>query len=177
MKKLIAISIAAIMLLAVSGTANALSASETVGITLNLTDVFSLVVHEADQPDTDKLLELGQLDEGATGGSNLEVICGTNQGNAWTVTVLGEDLTNAGATETITVDNITFTPWAGGGDAGIGSLGTAGPMTIADQLVYTADPTEYSDTWVTVMCGVSVFVPYGTVSDYYGGDLTFTMTE
>ena len=177
MKKLITIGIASIMLLAVSTTANALDATETVGITLNVADIFSLLVHEDGQNEDDKLLAFGQMNEGDTAGSNLNVICGTNQGNAWVVTVLGEDLTNAGATASITVDNIVFTPWYGGADPGIGTLGPAGPMALTDQVVYVADATEYSDSWVTVMCGIGVFVPYGTVTDYYGGDLTFTMTE
>ena len=166
---------AAAMLLNVNMPTYALSDSQPINITLGVNSIFSLVVE--DDLDQDALLALGLVDEGDTPGGNLQVICGTNRGIAWTVQIKGEDLTNAGATESITVDNITFTPWAGGGDQGVGILGTAGPVSLLDQLVYTADASEYSDSWVTVMCGIGVFVPYGTVADSYSGDLTFTMVE
>ena len=175
MKKLIAIGIAVAMLLGMSVTAYALSDIKPIAITLGVNSIFSLIV--TDDLDADTTLALGSVDEGTTPGGNLLITCGTNQGKAWTVLVKGENLDNALATESITVDNITYTPWSGGGDPGVGTLGTAGPVTLVDQLVYTAALTEKSDSWVTVMCGVSVFVPYGTVSDSYGGDLTFTMTE
>ena len=176
MKKLIALGIAIVVVLAMSVTAEALSDSKPIGITLNITDVFELEV--LDDGDLDTLLELGLLDEGATSGGNLLCTAKTNQGNAWTLQIQGEDLTNAGATQSITVDNIKFKTYSGGGSPGVGTYVTAfTPVTTADQPAYTADVSEYSDTWVTVMMGLEVFVPYGTISDYYGGDLTITMVE
>ena len=174
MKKLIAIGIAVLFVLGVSVSAYALSANENVGVTLNVNAMFSMIVVD---DEGDQLIELGLLNEGDTSGSNLTMYCSTNQGNPWSLQVKGEDLTNTGATLSIPVSSITFSTFAAGDEAGVGAVVGATPMTTADQLAYTADATEYSDTDVRVSMAVSVLVPYGTTEDYYGGDLTITMTE
>jgi len=92
--------------------------------------------------------------------------------------IKGEDLTNAGATLSIPVNNVKFESFDGGGaESGVGTYVAETDMALTDQLLYTADASEYSDTWVTVAGVLKVFVPYGTTTDYYGGDMTITMTE
>lgn len=174
MKKLIALAAAVVIVAAMSASAYALSDAETVGVTLNINGVFGMTVVDSGG---DQLVELGALNEGDTSGDVLTLYCSSNQGNAWTIQVRGEDLTNGDDSLSIGVGNISFDTFTAGDQAGVGTVVGSTVMTTADQVAYTADASEYSDTDVRVGMGLSVFVPYGTTEDYYGGDLTITMTE
>ena len=176
MKKLITIGIAVLFVLGVSVSAYALSDNENIGVTLNVGTVFSITAVE-DAEGGDQLIDIGLVSGGDEVGGNIVMYCSTNQGKPWTIQVHGEDLTNEGETLSIPVGNIKFSMWAGGDQAGTGTVYTDVIMTTADQPAYMASIFECSDTDVRVSMGITVSVPWSQTEGYYGGDITITMTE
>jgi len=173
MKKLIAIGAIAAMTLFTSGIATA-EVSDSIPVVLNVGQIFSLAIGET-------ALDLGELLEGETGGDGLPLYCRSNRGVAWRVQVKSSTILGRASAATIPLTNFKFNtyplPDGGGTDSAGTFTDTPTALTESDQEAYAAAASEYSDTDVRLGLGLSLLVPYNTVSDIYDATVTCTITE
>ena len=177
MKKLIAITIAAVMLFAYS-VARADTVTGNVDMTINVDYVFgfditggqaitgTVVPFDPDNPD-------GYT---RTIGGIVDIRAHTNLGQPWRIGASSSGLPGLVAPHIIPASIIMVNSWQapvdGDGTCVDPAVSLAVPLTI-----YTNGLTELSDTDVPFAMGVSVDVPWEQETDSYQGIITLTMTS
>ena len=174
MKKLIAISAMLLVVLFASGVSYAVSDSDAVAVLLTVGNTFSIEIGE-------DVLDFGTIVEGNAGFGGATMYCATNLSTPWTVLVNATPVIGGSTGAEIPMDpNFkfqTFTANDGEGNPSVGTFVSERPLALTDQLAYTADITEYSDTDVRVTLFLVLDVPYSTPADTYASLVTATMTE
>jgi len=169
MKRLMVLGLMLLVGLCAIGLAHAESASDTVGVLITVDPSFTFAIGES-------VVDMGTVAEGAAGSGSITMYCGTNHNLPWTVQVKSSTIV-AGANQ-IPLSNFKFYTFGAGDQAGEGTfVDTATALTQIDQLAYTANVNEKSDTDVRVAMGFVLDVPYGTPSGTYASTVTATMTE
>ena len=175
MKKLIAISAMLLVVLFASGVAYAASDSDSIAVLLTVASDFGIDIPEP-------VLDFGSIVEGEAGYGSVTMYCTTNLGNPWTILVNATPVLGGSTGAEIPMDpNFRFSTFSALDYNGNPSVGTFVdppiPLSLIDQLAYTAAISEYSDTDCRVGLFLVLDVPYGTTADTYASLVTATMTE
>ena len=170
MKKLIALSIAAFLVLGIS-TAFAAD-SEPVTVDLTVGSEFSIDVNTA-------ALNLGTIAQGSSSSaSTIAVTCYSNTGGTWQVDVSGPALTHTDTVTTIASNpNLKIYGFKTAGD-GLVAVGfaTAAALPASDLVLYNSAALDTgTDTFNLEVPGISV--PSDQKSGDYNTTITLTMHE
>ena len=172
MKKLIVLGVMLLLGLFASGSAYAISASDTVGVSITVDPSFTFAIGEAS-------IAMGNVAPGVAGGGTATMYCGTNRNLPWTIQV--KSSTVISGTNSIPLSGFKFNTYAlpdGGAVNSAGTfVGTKTVFTAADQLAYTCSALEKTDTDVRVGLGLELTPPFTTVAGTYAATVTATMTE
>jgi len=172
MKKLIVLGVMLLLGLCASGLAYALSAYDTVAVSMTVDPSFTFAIGEAS-------VAMGSVIPGGTGGGSATMYCGTNRNIPWTIQVKSGTIVSGA--NSIPLSGFKFNTYAlpdGGGTNSAGTfVGTMTAFTAADQLAYTAATAEKVDLDVRVGLGLQLFAPLTTIAGTYAATVTATMTE
>jgi hypothetical protein len=172
MKKLIVVGAMLLLGLCASGLAYALSANDTVAVSMTVDPSFTFAIGEVS-------VAMGNVASGGTGGGTATLYCGTNRNIPWTIQV--KSSTVVSGANSIPLTGFKFNTYAlpdSGGTNSAGTfVGTMTAFTAIDQLAYTAAASEKNDLDVKIGLGLQLFAPLTTVTGTYAATVTATMTE
>ena len=175
MKKLIAITIAALVLFACS-TAKADTVAQDINMEILVDYVFGFDITSGGSiSGTIEPYDPDNPDYTRTVGGVVEIRAHTNLGLPWHIDASSAGLPGWTAPNIIPASIIMVSSWQVPGD-GDGAV-QGDPVSLATPVaIYTNGPTELSDTDVPFGMGVSVDVPWEQATDTYQGVITLTMT-
>ena len=173
MKKLIAISAAALMILSISALAyaDAISTTKALKISLGVSDAFGFEVWD---DDLDQILD--NIDPGGTALADIHIYATSNHSVEWHMSAKTDGLVGQtqATPDTLPVMISTFD------GAGVGLTGTMVEkllLTGSDQTIYTAGVGEYPIKGLQVSGLAIIESPVATQQDWYEGYITLTMSE
>ena len=171
MKKLIVISIAALLVLGISTAFAAGPDSENVGVDLNVSGDFSIDVSTVS-------VDLGSAAQGGAtaAGATVGVTCFSNSGVSWSVDISGPALTHADTVTTIPSDpNLKVYGFKTGGDGSVDII-TATALPVAATTFYSSAINDTGQDTFNLEIPI-VTIPADQKAGAYTTTITLSMHE
>lgn len=170
MKKLITLTIVALMAFGVGVAYGAASDQELLSTSVTVNSEFYMTLSA-------NILDFGAVNQGASAApSTIGVTNYSNTGNTWTVVISGPDLLHTDGVWTIPSDpNLQLYGFKTGGDGSV-NITAATPLPAVATTIYSSAANDTGqDTWNLEFPGVSV--PADTKAGAYSTTITLTMSE